>query len=89
VDGQYRGRLMSLLEQANVKLVISGHTHHPGDVTTSGGIRMITVPATSFGLPFGEQPQGWLLLTFSRCDGSVKAIEFRKISDPTPPPEKN
>jgi hypothetical protein len=67
---QPRLRLLDLAQRAGVKLLLTGHQHLPMDQEFKG-IRMIGGPASSFGLPEGIQPEGWILLTCS-SDGTVK-----------------
>ena len=88
VDREPRARLLDMLEKGTVDLVLSGHLHQPRDVTTASGLRMITAPALSFGLPFGEEPQAWATLRYHLCDGEVKSVQQHKVSEPTPPRKK-
>jgi 3',5'-cyclic AMP phosphodiesterase CpdA len=57
-----RARLLHLLQQAAVKTVLTGHTHR-SLVIRRDGILFLTTPPISFGLPRGEQPEGWTLVT--------------------------
>lgn len=71
-----RARLYALLKQGGVKTVLSGHLHRPL-VNRRDGILFVTTPPTSFGLPAGEQAEGWMLITLYR-DGKVTEV-FRAI----------
>lgn len=89
VDLEPRARLLGLLDKGTVDLVVCGHLHQPRDKTTEAGLRMITAPALSFGLPFGEQPQSWVMLRYHLCDGEVVSVQQHKVSEPTQPREKD
>ncbi|MEM9753572.1 MAG: metallophosphoesterase [Planctomycetota bacterium] len=89
VDVEPRTRLLTLMERADVDLVLSGHLHDFRDVTADRGMRMITAPALSFGLPFGETPQAWMSLELRRCDGQIESLEQHVVSPPTLPRNKD
>ncbi len=65
IDPVQRNRLMTLLQRGRVCAILSGHTHHPLTLQHNG-ILLAPSPAISFGLPWGDQAQGWMLLTISQ-----------------------
>jgi Icc protein len=65
IEPEPRKRLLALLEQGEVKAVLSGHLHRP--LTNHyQGILFLTTTGVAFGLPRGKQPFGWNLLTVSQ-----------------------
>ena len=71
-----RMRLYNLLKQAGVKIVLTGHLHHPL-INRRDGILFLTTLPVSFGLPAGKQAEGWTLVTVFR-NGDAKE-EFHTI----------
>jgi len=57
-----RSRLLSMINESTVRAVISGHLHRPL-MREWRGVPFVTVPPVSFGLPPGQQPEGWALVT--------------------------
>jgi alkaline phosphatase D len=66
IDPAPRARLISLLDRHGVGLMLCGHQHRPMD-RWAGRTRMITAPPVSFGLPRGQQPEGWTLITLDEA----------------------
>ncbi len=73
-----RQRWLDLLARYPVTAVLSGHIHRGLDIY-HGKTRLITTPPVSFGLPFGEQPEGWTLVTVNSETGETTA-EFCAVS---------
>ena len=71
LDPGPRRRLTQLLKQSGVTLVLCGHQHRPMD-KIDNGLRMITAPPVSFGLPRGKQREGWTLIRID-TNGRVTA----------------
>jgi DNA repair exonuclease SbcCD nuclease subunit len=67
IDPASRRPLLTLLQQSGVCAVLSGHTHHPL-TRRHEGILFATAPAVAFGLPWGRQPEGWMLLTITQAN---------------------
>lgn len=81
IEPESRMRLLRMMQAANVRVVLSGHTHRPLEHKL-GAMHMITAPPVSFGLPKGQQPEGWTLVTLSQ-NGDATA-ELRYLDAPTP-----
>jgi 3',5'-cyclic AMP phosphodiesterase CpdA len=64
-----RMRLLEAARRGAVSLIVSGHMHRP-IMTQCGGVTLATAPSLAFGLPFGVQPKGWMMLSL-KADGSV------------------
>ena len=60
-----RHRLLELALRGRANLIVSGHLHTPLQ-TDYEGIMMLTAPSVAFGLPFGVQPTGWMMVDISR-----------------------
>ena len=76
VPPEPRKRLLGLLEQGQVRAVLSGHLHYP--ITNRlDGILFLGNTTTAFGLPHGLQPEGWMLLSVPR-QGEVR-FEFQQL----------
>ncbi|MES2464597.1 MAG: metallophosphoesterase, partial [Armatimonadota bacterium] len=75
VEPAPRARLLDLLARGGVRAVLSGHIHRPLRHTV-GDILFVTTPPVSFGLPFGEQPEGWALVTVPHGDAATEATVF-------------
>ncbi len=73
-----RARLLALLKQGGVRLVLAGHVHY-ALATRDDGLQVIVTLPVSFGLPRGQQPQGWTLVTV-RADGEAEHA-FRAVKD--------
>lgn len=71
-----RTRLLGLLKNSHVKMVLTGHLHRPISNTLDGILHVTTQP-TSFGIPTGNQPEGWTLFTVFK-DGKITQA-FQKI----------
>ncbi len=71
-----RARLLALLKQAKVRGVFSGHIHRPLFNQTDD-LTLVTAPPVSFGLPRGQQPEGWTLI--SLAPGGEISFEVRSI----------
>jgi 3',5'-cyclic AMP phosphodiesterase CpdA len=80
VEPAPRERLYALLQQGGVKIVLTGHLHRPL-VNRRNGIRFITTPPTSFGIPAGKQPEGWTLVTILKNGEATE--EFETSAPPT------
>lgn len=65
-----RQRLLDLVKASGTLAYLSGHLHRPLDREWSG-IRFVSTPPVSFGLPRGKQPEGWTLLEIDR--GTVRS----------------
>ena len=76
VDPDARRRLIALAERMGACLVLSGHLHRRLR-TSAGGLEMVSAPATSFGLPQGKEPPGWLLVTLGEDGRAV--VEGRPL----------
>jgi 3',5'-cyclic AMP phosphodiesterase CpdA len=76
VEPEPRARLLQLIRQGGVRVVLSGHLHHPLTIRRDG-VLFVTTPSVSFGLPAGKQPEGWTLVTLSP-PGDAE-IDFRTI----------
>ncbi len=81
IEPEPRKRLRTLLQQAHVKAVLSGHLHYPLILHDEDRIYISTEPV-SFGLPRGKQTQGWTLVTIAP-DGTVTP-EPHNIIPPVP-----
>ena len=66
-----RQRLLDLAYRGGVTAVFSGHTHHSLSHRLHA-IEFITTPPTSFGLPRGQQREGWMLITLTP-QGAVRS----------------
>lgn len=76
VTPEPRKRLLALIKQGGVKTVLSGHLHY--QITNRlDGILFLGNGPTSFGLPHGKQPEGWMLLQVPP-QGEVQ-FEFRRL----------
>lgn len=75
-----RKRLLDLVRRSGALAFLSGHLHRPLDHDWSG-IRLLSTPPVSFGLPRGEQPEGWTLV---EIDGQKVTSRFVPISLPEP-----
>jgi len=64
IEPEPRKRLLTMLKQAGIRTVLSGHLHRPLNFTIDG-ITYITTLPVSFGLPFGVQPEGWTAVTIA------------------------
>ena len=73
-----RRRLLQLLKDSKVSTYLSGHLHRPLTNHIDGMLLLTTGPV-SFGLPRGQQPQGWTLVTVP-AQGEARA-EYRAIAD--------
>lgn len=80
IDPIPRRQLLELLQpgpgQAGVSLLLAGHLHRPARLTL-GDMSCLVAPAVSFGLPRGQQPEGWGLVTIE-SDGS-SGFQLREI----------
>ena len=70
VEPEPRKRLLSLMDQAGVKLFLSGHLHREL-VNRSGDRLFFSTAPISFGIPKGKQKEGWTLVTLY-ADGKVE-----------------
>lgn len=61
IEPEPRKKLIELLRASGSLAYLSGHLHRPLDREGSG-IRFISTPPVSFGLPRGKQPEGWTLV---------------------------
>jgi 3',5'-cyclic AMP phosphodiesterase CpdA len=62
VPPEQRKRLLAMIQQAQVRAVLSGHLHYP--ITNRlDGILFLGNTTTAFGLPRGKTPEGWMLLS--------------------------
>ena len=77
IEPEPRARLLALLQKADVRGVFSGHLHRPLFNQTEN-LTLITAPPVSFGLPRGEQPQGWTLLSIA--PGGEISYQTREIT---------
>ena len=75
IEPEPRDRLLTLLKQAGVKTVLTGHLHRQL-VNRNDEILFITTPPVSFGLPKGS-PEGWTLISLP-VEGEAK-WEFQTI----------
>lgn len=69
-----RKRLYALLQRAGAKGVLSGHLHHTM-FNRREGIVFVGAPPISFGLPEGQQPEGWVLLTLLENGQMVEKVQ--------------
>jgi predicted phosphodiesterase len=76
VEPAQRARLIGLLKKSNVKMVLTGHLHRPV-VNNLDGILFVTAPSTSFGIPAGKQPEGWMLISILKNGKST--VTFQTI----------
>ena len=77
VEPTPRVRLINLLKKSNVKIVLTGHLHQPVN-NSLDGILLVTTPPTSFGIPAGKQPEGWLLVTILKNGKATVTFETIK-----------
>ncbi len=76
VQPEPRQRLLALVEQAGLRAILSGHLHYPF-TNRWQRVQMLGNGTTAFGLPRGNQPEGWMLLTVPR-QGDIR-FEFREL----------
>ncbi len=72
-----RARLLALLKGAQVRGVFSGHLHRPLFNQTDE-FTLVTAPPVSFGLPRGQQPEGWTLISI--VSGEDVRFETRSLA---------
>ena len=78
VEPAPRRRLLELLQRGGVRTVLTGHLHRPISNRYAGILFVSTLPV-SFGLPRGEQQQGWTLVTLR--PSAEAEFEFRTVND--------
>lgn len=76
VQPEPRHRLLALVEQAGLRAILSGHLHYPF-TNWWQGVELLGNGTTAFGLPRGNQPEGWMLLAVPR-QGDIR-FEFREL----------
>jgi len=64
-EPEARQRLLTLIERAGVRAVLSGHLHYPIGNRRNGTL-LLGNGTTAYGMPRGRQPEGWMLLTVPR-----------------------
>lgn len=69
-----RKRLYALLRRAGALGVLSGHLHHTL-FNRLEGMLFLGAPPISFGLPEGQQPEGWVLLTLLENGQMVEKVQ--------------